>query len=39
MRRTIELDQAVVPFRLNDDWSLITRTKLRKIAATIGLTG
>ena len=23
-----ELDQAVVPFRLNEDWSLITRTKL-----------
>ena len=23
-----EVDQAVVPFRLNDDWSLITRTKL-----------
>jgi hypothetical protein len=27
-KSTIELDQAVVPFRLNDDWSLITRTKL-----------
>jgi hypothetical protein len=25
---TFEVDQAVVPFRLNDDWSLITRTKL-----------
>jgi hypothetical protein len=25
---TLELDQAVLPFRLNDDWSLITRTKL-----------
>jgi hypothetical protein len=25
---TFEIDQAVVPFRLNDDWSLITRTKL-----------
>ncbi len=25
---TFELDQAVVPFRLNGDWSLITRTKL-----------
>jgi hypothetical protein len=25
---TFELDQAVVPVRLNDDWSLITRTKL-----------
>ena len=25
---TFELDQAVVPFRLNDDWALITRTKL-----------
>ena len=23
-----DIDQAVVPFRLNDDWSLITRTKL-----------
>ena len=27
-KSTIELDQAVVPFRLNDDWSLITRTNL-----------
>jgi hypothetical protein len=27
-KSTFELDQAVVPFRLNDDWSLITRTKL-----------
>jgi hypothetical protein len=27
-KSTIELDQAVVPFRLNDDWTLITRTKL-----------
>jgi hypothetical protein len=25
---TFEIDQAVVPFRLNDDWALITRTKL-----------
>jgi hypothetical protein len=25
---TFEVDQAIVPFRLNDDWSLITRTKL-----------
>jgi hypothetical protein len=25
---TFEIDQAVVPFRLNDDWSLIARTKL-----------
>ena len=25
---TFEVDQAVVPFRLNDDWALITRTKL-----------
>ena len=25
---TLELDQAVLSFRLNDDWSLITRTKL-----------
>jgi hypothetical protein len=24
---TLELDQAVVPFRLTDDWALITRTK------------
>jgi hypothetical protein len=24
---TFDLDQAVVPFRLNDDWALITRTK------------
>jgi hypothetical protein len=27
-KSTFEIDQAVVPFRLNDDWSLITRTKL-----------
>jgi hypothetical protein len=27
-KSTLEMDQAVVPFRLNDDWSLITRTKL-----------
>ena len=27
-KSTIEIDQAVVPFRLNDDWALITRTKL-----------
>jgi hypothetical protein len=25
---TIEIDQAVLPFRLNEDWALITRTKL-----------
>jgi len=25
---TVEIDQAIVPFRLNEDWSLITRTKL-----------
>jgi len=25
---TFEIDQAIVPFRLNDDWTLITRTKL-----------
>src|SRR5215469_11962812 len=25
---TFEIDQAVVPFRLNQDWALITRTKL-----------
>ena len=27
-KSTFELDQAVVPLRLNDDWALITRTKL-----------
>ena len=27
-KSTFEVDQAVVPFRLSDDWSLITRTKL-----------
>jgi hypothetical protein len=27
-KETFELDQALVPFKLNDDWSLITRTKL-----------
>jgi hypothetical protein len=26
-KNTFELDQAVVPFKLNDDWTLITRTK------------
>ena len=26
-KSTLELDQAVVPFRLSDDWSLIARTK------------
>jgi hypothetical protein len=26
-KNTFELDQAVLPFRLNDDWALITRTK------------
>jgi hypothetical protein len=30
-KSTFELDQAVVPFRLNDDWALITRTKLPAI--------
>jgi len=25
---TFEIDQAIVPFKLNDDWALITRTKL-----------
>jgi hypothetical protein len=25
---TFEIDQAIVPFRLTDDWTLITRTKL-----------
>ena len=29
---TFEIDQAVVPFRLNEDWALITRTKLPAIA-------
>jgi hypothetical protein len=28
---TFSIDQAVVPFRLNDDWALITRTKLPAI--------
>jgi hypothetical protein len=43
-KSTIELDQAVVPFPLNDDWGLITRTSSRRkrcrrrIPATIGLT-
>ena len=27
-KSTFEIDQAVVPFRLNDDWALIPRTKL-----------
>jgi hypothetical protein len=27
-KNTFELDQAVVPFELNDDWALITRSKL-----------
>jgi hypothetical protein len=27
-KSTVELDQAVVPLRLNEDWTLITRTKL-----------
>lgn len=27
-KSTFEIDQAVVPFQLNDDWALITRTKL-----------
>ena len=27
-KSTFEVDQAIVPFRLDDDWSLITRTKL-----------
>src|SRR5277367_4489278 len=25
---TFELDQAVVPFKLTDDWAIVTRTKL-----------
>jgi len=28
VKSTFEIDQAIVPFRLNDDWELITRTKL-----------
>jgi hypothetical protein len=28
---TFSIDQAVVPFTLNEDWALITRTKLRAI--------
>jgi hypothetical protein len=31
---TFEIDQAVVPFRLSDDWALITRTKLPAEAQT-----
>ena len=27
-KSTFEIDQAVLPFRLSDDWALITRTKL-----------
>src|SRR4029077_52151 len=27
-KSTFELDQGVVPFQLNEDWALITRTKL-----------
>jgi hypothetical protein len=27
-KHSFEIDQAVVPFRLNEDWALITRTKL-----------
>jgi len=27
-KHTFEIDQAVVPFRLNEEWALITRTKL-----------
>ena len=30
-KSTFELNQAVVPFRLNDDWALITRTKFPAI--------
>jgi hypothetical protein len=30
-KSTFELDQAVVPFRLNEDWAMITRTKLPAI--------
>ena len=27
-KSTFEIDQAILPFKLNDDWALITRTKL-----------
>jgi hypothetical protein len=30
-KHTLEIDNAVVPFRLNEDWALITRTKLPAI--------
>src|SRR5215469_3580896 len=30
-KETFSIDQAVVPFRLNEDWALITRTKLPAI--------
>ena len=29
---TFEINQAIVPFQLNDDWALITRTKLPVVA-------
>jgi len=31
-KSTFELDQAIVPFRLNEDWALITRTKMPFVA-------
>src|SRR5262252_2939984 len=31
IKDTFSIDQAVVPFRLNEDWALITRTKLPAI--------
>ena len=41
---TFSIDQAVVPFRLNEDWALITRTKLpveavppKKLGESLGL--
>jgi hypothetical protein len=33
---TFEIDQAIVPLALNDDWSLITRTKLPPYRAASG---
>jgi hypothetical protein len=38
-KSTIELDQAVVPFRLNDDWALITRIKRSSIRRGLTMAG
>jgi hypothetical protein len=27
-KETVEIDQGILPLKLNDDWALITRTKL-----------